>query len=46
MHRFTEHFQTATLTCISAGQLLVALGSKMGGSYSCYIIGSLFAYFF
>jgi hypothetical protein len=33
MHRLTQHFETATLRCISAGQLLVALGSKTGGSY-------------
>ena len=30
MHRFMEHFEPASLTCISAGQSLVALGSKVG----------------
>jgi hypothetical protein len=40
MHRFTEHFETAKLKCISAGQLLVALGSKVDGSYK-YTEGSL-----
>jgi hypothetical protein len=40
MHWFTEHFKTAMLTCISAGQLLVALGTKVGGSYR-YTVGSL-----
>jgi hypothetical protein len=40
MHWFTEHFETATLTCISAGQSLVALGSKVGGSYR-YTVESL-----
>jgi len=30
VHRFTEHFEPATLTCISAGQSLVALGTKSG----------------
>ena len=30
IHRFTEHFAPASLSCISAGQSLVALGSKDG----------------
>ena len=30
VHRFTEHFEPASLTCISAGQSLVALGTKTG----------------
>lgn len=30
MHRFTEHFSPASLTCISAGHSLVALGTKEG----------------
>ena len=30
VHRFSEHFPPASLTCISAGQSLVALGSKDG----------------
>jgi hypothetical protein len=40
MHRFTGHFETAKLTCILAGQSLVALGSKVGGSYR-YTVGPL-----
>lgn len=30
VHRFTEHFPPSSLTCMSAGQSLVALGSKDG----------------
>ena len=30
VHRFTEHFPVASLTCISAGNSLVALGTKDG----------------
>ena len=30
VHRFTEHFEPSSLTCISAGQSLVALGTKNG----------------
>jgi len=30
VHRFSEHFEPSSLTCISAGQSLVALGTKNG----------------
>lgn len=30
IHRFSEHFELASLSCIAAGQSLVALGSKDG----------------
>ena len=38
MHRFMEHFEPASLTCISAGQSLVALGSKVSWYQSVVLV--------